>query len=328
MKTDDFLKLVTYAFHKIPTGGDRAFNKLLTQSKVHFHAENDNLTSMIVDTHFQVTFHDKVAAMSGIGYVASYPEYRGNGAVSDLMKEILRDNYENGTIFSYLAPFSYEFYGKFGYTYIFNQKHYEISVADFPLGARTNLLVKRLSFEEAKADLATVYGQIDQQGSLVRGDFEWAYYFSYKKQPHFALFYDYDVPKGYVIYDFSDMNFVIHELIFLDNVVKKAIYRFISSHAGAFDTVSYTAPETENLEVDMKEPSRAQIALRPYMMARLVNLAEFLKTFDLKFDRKITVIDDILPQNNLTFGEGDEVTLTIAELTRLVMKDVVLREYF
>ena len=50
------LALAKYAFHKNPTGGDRAFYKLLEQSSLHTHTENGDLTSMIVDTHFQVNF--------------------------------------------------------------------------------------------------------------------------------------------------------------------------------------------------------------------------------------------------------------------------------
>lgn len=142
------LELAKYAFHKNPTGGDRAFYKLLEQSSLHTHTENGDLTSMIVDTHFQVNFQGQTVPMSGIGYVASYPEFRGNGAASQLMTDILRENYQNETFFSYLAPFSYGFYSKFGYSYVFNQKHYEINAVDFPVGAKTDLTVKRLAYRQ------------------------------------------------------------------------------------------------------------------------------------------------------------------------------------
>lgn len=328
MKPEKFLDLAKYAFHKNPTGGDAAFYKLLAQSTPYYHTENGELTSLIVDTHFQVNFSGQAVAMSGIGYVATYPEYRGNGAASQLMRDILQDNYEKGTIFSYLAPFSYRFYAQFGYDYIFNQKHYEISAADFPSGAKTNLRARRLTFAQALPDLTRIFDQAESNGSLIRGQFEWDYYFNAKKQPHFAVFYDNAVPKGYVIYDFSGMNFVIHELITLDEQTKNVAYRFISSHAGAFDQFIYTAPSNVTLEQDMAEPSRAKISLLPYMMARIVNLPEFLKLFPVNDSRKFTITDAILPENNLTFGEGEAVKMTIGEFSKFVMRDVMLREYF
>ena len=322
------LELAKYAFHKNPTGGDRAFYKLLDQSTLHTHTENGELTSMIVDTHFQVTFQGQTVLMSGIGYVASYPEYRGNGAASQLMTDILRENYQSDTIFSYLAPFSYGFYSKFGYSYVFNQKHYEINAADFPVGAKTDLTVKRLDYATAQADLAHVHAQAIGNGSLVRGDFEWSYYFDYKKQPHFAVIYDQAEPIGYVIYAFDGMTFVIHELITLDDHAKDAAYRFIASHAGAFDKFVYTAPSNVTLEQDMHEPNRAQISFLPYMMARIVNLKAFLKRFPVAVDKQFTITDAILPENNLTFGIGESVTMTIGDFTQFVMQDVILREYF
>ncbi len=322
------LNLAKYAFHKNPTGGDRAFYKLLEQSTLHTHTENGELTSMIVDTHFQVSFQGQTVPMAGIGYVASYPEFRGNGAASQLMTEILQENYQKETLFSYLAPFSYSFYSKFGYRYVFNQKHYEIDAADFPLGEKTHLTVKRTDFVTAQQDLASVHTQLVGNGSLVRGEFEWSYYFDYKKQPHFAVFYDQAEPRGYVIYAFNGMAFIIHELITLDVQAKKTAYRFIASHAGAFDKFVYTAPSNVTLEQDMREPSRAQINLRADMMARIVNLKAYLKQFPVNVDKQFTIIDEILPENNMTFGAGEAVTMTIGEFTKFVMQDVILREYF
>lgn len=325
---EESLELVKYAFHKTPTGGDEAFYSLLGQSTLHTDESDGHVTSMIVDTHFKVDFQNQVVPMSGIGYVASYPEVRGNGAASRLMTKILQENYKNATIFSYLAPFSYQFYAKFGYSYVLNQKRYDIKSADFPVGKRTGLVTKRLTFDEAQNDLSNIYDQIDKNGSLSRGVFEWTYYFTTKKQPLFAIVYQEGQPKGYVIYEFIAMTFVIHELVYLTEDAKHTLYRFISSHAGAFESFTYTAPSNELLEYDMVEPSLAKISLLPYMMARIVNLQAFLKQFPVDEDKQFTIIDEILPENNLVFGEGEKITMTIGDFTKYVMRDVILREYF
>lgn len=124
------------------------------------------------------------------------------------------------------------------------------------------------------------------------------------------------------------MTFIIHELITLDVKAKNTAYRFIASHAGAFDKFVYTAPSNVTLEQDMREPSRAKISLRADMMARIVNLEAYLKQFPVNADKQFTIIDEILPENNMTFGTGQAVTMTIGEFTKFVMKDVILREYF
>ena len=77
----------------------------------------------------------------------------------------------------------------------------------------------------------------------------------------------------------------------------------------------------------MSEPGRAKISLLPYTMARIVNLKEGLKQFPITVYKQFTITDDILPENNLTFGTGQAVTMTIGEFTKFVMQDVILREY-
>ena len=78
----------------------------------------------------------------------------------------------------------------------------------------------------------------------------------------------------------------------------------------------------------MREPGRAKISLLPYMMARIVNLTAFLEQFPITVDKQFMITDDILPENNLTFGSGQAVTMTIGDFTQFVMQDVILREYF
>jgi hypothetical protein len=57
--------------------------------------------------------HD--VSMGGIGGVASLPQYRRGGAIRACFDVALREMYGNGTLLSYLYPFSTAFYRKFGY---------------------------------------------------------------------------------------------------------------------------------------------------------------------------------------------------------------------
>ena len=50
-------------------------------------------------------FMEQIYPMAGIGFVASYPEYRSQGRIDRIMRRILEDCYEQGIVLSYLAPF-------------------------------------------------------------------------------------------------------------------------------------------------------------------------------------------------------------------------------
>lgn len=287
---------------------------------------------MIIDTSFRVYWKDAKLKMSGIGYVASYPEFRGNGSIRKLMTDILEDNYEAGTALSYLAPFSYQFYGQFGYQYAFDQKAYTIPAPEFPKGKKTAGQVQRRAVsEELFEDMAEVHDQVYNQGSLVRPQHVWEYYFKHKSQPFFATYEENGRVLGYLIYEFAGTAFVIREFITLTQEAQDALYRFVSSHAASFEVIKWTAPSNVFLEYDLAEPSRIQLQLQPYMQARIVNLSAFLKVNG-QPEFSARIVDDILPQNNICVGpETDQPEeMTIGAFTARVLREnkAILREYF
>jgi predicted acetyltransferase len=64
---------------------------------------------------YNIAFEGQAVPMCGIGGVATLPEYRRQGAIRAIMDRLLHQEREEGTVFSYLYPFSFQFYAKFGY---------------------------------------------------------------------------------------------------------------------------------------------------------------------------------------------------------------------
>ena len=329
--TQDYLHLAKYAFHKEITGGDQAFYKLLEFAKVYSHHENDALSSMLIELPFNVFWKQEIIKMAGVGYVASYPEARGNGAIRKLMTQMLKDEYQKGTALSYLAPFSYHFYEKFGYAYAFDRKYYQLKATLFPQGDKGSGTVRRTSLDDSFEALEQIHHRAFNQGSIARDREKWEYYFAYKSHPYFAIYEEKGKKTGYLIYEFEGQTFVIKELIALTTAAKEALYHFISSHAGAFETISWLAPINEKLEQEVKEPAAMTIEIKPYMMARIVNLSEFLKVNG-QPDFSVEIRDDLIPENNQVIGAGDAPTqkMTIGAFTAEMLRKngSILREYF
>jgi predicted acetyltransferase len=86
--------------------------------------------------------------MGGIAGVATWPEYRRNGNVADLVKHALQQMKEDGCAISYLHPFKVSFYHKYGWELIANKNTYEWSkdyLAAFPsISGR----IKRMDIEK------------------------------------------------------------------------------------------------------------------------------------------------------------------------------------
>ena len=97
--------------------------------------------------------------MGGIGNVTSYPEVRGKGSVRQLMEKALKEMKEQGTVLSYLSPFSYHFYRKFGYEVAFEKRQYDISPDTFGSFTAPETPVERVSWEEQKETVKNIYDQ-------------------------------------------------------------------------------------------------------------------------------------------------------------------------
>ena len=83
---DAVYELYRYAFHKEPRGGRDALAEFFKQTTVYGEFDDNNqLTSQVTRIPFSVRLGHREIAGNGIGNVASYPEYRGNGAASRLM---------------------------------------------------------------------------------------------------------------------------------------------------------------------------------------------------------------------------------------------------
>lgn len=77
--------------------------------------QDDELIAMMYAIDFNMAYENQSVGMIGIGGVATMPEHRRHGAIRAIMHKVLSDARTRGFVFSYLYPFSYRFYHKFGY---------------------------------------------------------------------------------------------------------------------------------------------------------------------------------------------------------------------
>ncbi|MDU6316220.1 MAG: GNAT family N-acetyltransferase, partial [Enterococcus faecalis] len=167
----EMFDLVIYAFNQEPTAErQERFEKLLSHTQSYGFLIDEQLTSQVMATPFQVNFHGVRYPMAGIGYVASYPEYRGEGGISAIMKEMLADLAKQKVALSYLAPFSYPFYRQYGYEQTFEQAEYTIKTEDWPRVKRVPGTIKRVSWADGKEVIKDVYleNQRAHSGGVIR----------------------------------------------------------------------------------------------------------------------------------------------------------------
>lgn len=98
------------------------------------------------------------------------------------MEKILEDCRDRKVSLSYLAPFSYPFYRRYGYEQSFDKISYQLNSRDVPFIKKKSGKIKRMDFEDAKAAIRRIYEQMpeNQRAGSKREDWWYTYNLSKK----------------------------------------------------------------------------------------------------------------------------------------------------
>lgn len=304
---EEFYQLYLYAFTNLDSKGRRTFfdhryNHALKYGIKH----NGKLGSGMLSIPFHVNFHGVKYKMNGIGDVMSYPEYGGNGAITQLMQQAFNDMLEDNVALSYLAPFSYDFYRRFGYEEVFDRTIYRVKNTDLPRVKIDKKIgsIERLTLAEAIPFIKEVYvnNPNSHNAGLIREDWWWDYLVL--KHPHWQVgvyFSEDHLSAGYVIYEGLDTTFSIQEIMFTNWESFQYLSRFICQHESMFSTFEYASGDPLGHPDILKNPSNVEVQIKPYMMARIINLETFINHYPFLKKIKSTrvaVTDKMLPANN------------------------------
>lgn len=91
-----------------------------------------NLLGQLLNLPIFYNFYGRRIPAVGINHVGVYPEFRGNGIASDLLKFSLSQAYKQGQILAILQPFSISFYRSFGFDIFTERRHYSITKEKMP----------------------------------------------------------------------------------------------------------------------------------------------------------------------------------------------------
>ncbi|MFC6182356.1 GNAT family N-acetyltransferase [Lactiplantibacillus daowaiensis] len=338
---DAFYQLYQYAFNNHDTPTRRAFFMDRYQHGWIYglHA-NNQLVSGLYSLPMHVNFHGVTYPMNGIGDVMSAPEYSGRGGAGRLLTAALTEMAEKKVTLSYLAPFSFAYYRKFGYEQVFNHTQQRLAARDLPVIKPHDLSGTVTRYDNAGLALVNDFyaaQPVNQRGGLIREDW-WQHYLTLKHDWSVAIYHNADHQiEGYLIYERQATNFAIQEWNFSTPAAFERLANFITKHGTTFETFSYEAPSEENGLDLLANPYSLQVQTTPYMMARIVLLQDFLTRYPFTQDVapvRLAITDDVLAQNqgiweltvtngnvtcdrvNTTLDGDSDLQLTIQQLTK------------
>lgn len=280
----DLYDLYLYAFNKPDSPFRKKFWSTRFDHGIPYGIHEDNeLVSGLFSMPFKVNFHGQPFLMNGITDVMSVPEYSGKGAAGTLMKAALNDMYENNVVLSYLAPFSFAYYRKFGYEQLFDHQHYQLAGDKLPRVKPAKVgRVRRTTLSKAipLIQTADLHSPLSQNGGLIRQ--AWWWHYLTEKHPEWQVAYYQDaqqVVTGYLIYTRSADEFHVQEFVHLTPASYQSLLSFVFKHDADYQTYTFENANP-NYQGDLvADPYPLKVTTQPYMMGRIVNLQAFLEKY-------------------------------------------------
>ena len=307
---DQIAPLVEYAFLKNnDIREDPNFLSRYNHSMSFGEYKDGHLASYIMVNKFKSMIFAKKVKMGGVGYVASYPENRGQGDINRLMKEIMLELHDKNYAISNLAPFSETFYRRYGYENAIYEKMYQIQPAylRFFKAVQEGKVVRgRWSDSSLKNAVIKLYqaklNQDDQRNTVVRAEWWWDRLDTYYPGRSICVYFDKkQQPQGYMFYRIVERNFRVEEMYYQTPQAAKALLSIIASHSSSDLKYYVKMPEESLLEEFFPEQEGITVKILPYMMTRIINIKQVLEASPLVNNKKLTIEvtnDDIIAENN------------------------------
>lgn len=253
------------------------------------------LASKATILDMQTYIGGKRFAMGGVAGVATWPEYRRQGLVASLLVHSLQTMKDKGQTISFLAPFAYGFYRKYGWETYCNYRTYTISSSMLPKRTDYSGRIVRCSDYKPLQDMYEAYAT-QYNGMLSRSAIWWEMRVSKRKTGSIVVYNDNENnAQGYMIYEVKNRVLTIHELVHLNEESYTALWSFVSQHDSMIDSVFIAVPDDDILPFLLDNP-RIKQETSPHFMARIVDAKAFIEQLAFKpasqVDKLTIAIDD------------------------------------
>jgi predicted acetyltransferase len=304
-KIEESLRLSQFAFQYEMSEEDRKARLASFKPEQNWgYYIDDQLAAKLGILKLQTWINGVSFEMGGIAGVATWPEYRRHGMVKKLLVHALLKMKEAEQTISFLHPFEFPFYRKFGWETYTEFRKYEIPKELIINQFFTAGHMKRTADWRLLDEIYKVYAQ-RFNGTLVR-DENWWNRNVFKKSSTSAIFYDEaGLAKGYILYKVKNKEMNIEEFVFLDESARKGLWKFIADHDSMIDKIILKAPSNDQLAFVLANP-RIKQEVVPYFMARIVDVAAFLEKFPIaagldKQRLELQITDEYAAWNNGSF---------------------------
>ena len=273
--------------------------------------DRDELVSQIAVYPLRMNIHSSIYDIGHVTSVSTYPEYSGRGIMKHLLHLSLTRIRENGRSLALLFPYSIPLYRKFGWEIVSNKISYKVKDTQiFPNRRKERApgYVRRVSWDNEEFMNLHAHFALKTHGCILRDSIAWEEYWRWDEEDTLVAVYynESDCAMGYMVYLIKEDVMHIKEMVYLSMEAQKGLWDYISAHYSMIDEVRGNSYRNELMAFILEDGNVAE-AIRPYMMARIVDVPMFFEDYriddaeaDVCFAFQIE--DPFLDWNNGTFN--------------------------
>jgi len=237
--------------------------------------QGEDLQAKLTIIPLETYIHGQTFQMGGIAGVATWPEKRRGGMVSRLLVHALEEMKRAGRTISFLHPFSFPFYRKFGWEIYTEYRKYTIPAEKFPRKTVEEGEIRRDIRDIAVfSSIYDVYAR-RYNGTLARSESWWKERV-FRDQRYTAVYYNgSDVPEGYVLYKIENRELLCSELVFTTERARRGLWTYLANHDSMVERGIFTDVPMDDAMPYLLQDPRVQQEIIPYFMGRIVDASAF-----------------------------------------------------
>ncbi|QDP40063.1 GNAT family N-acetyltransferase [Radiobacillus deserti] len=274
---DSAIDLGEYAFNRAIPEQERKERKAdMEQHKVLGYWEGDQLAAKLHIRPLEAFLGSKKIPFGGIAGVATWPEFRRQGKVDELIREALRLMKGANQSISLLHPFSIGFYRRFGWEMTQYEHTYLFKPTDIEK-RKAQCRTERVKFSDMKPILMDLYERKAQQYGLTLARTEWWW----EKRiltgdEQIVLFWnDNREAEGYLISRLEKAKLQVEEMVFFTESAFHGLLQWVRNHDSMIERVEMVSWPDEWIDFYL-EGEKVDRKVHPYFMTRIVNVSDFL----------------------------------------------------
>lgn len=225
---------------------------------------------------------------------------RNRGYMQRMLYESLSLMRQRGILITHLYPFEHSFYEKFGWA-TYSYVNSETAAIGKPIKSSVVQVSERSKLVPMYRSMMASY-----DGYMIRSERLWESRLSelFSDGGKTVVLMETDGPSAYMMYYDTDGKAEVIETVFENEAQARKLAEHLASE---FSEVQYNVPTQDELKT-------------PYGMARIVDVAAFLESFDaLSVLNKMQVVDSFATWNN---RGNSRRSMDIGELTQIVHRGV------